>query len=53
MVNHSSLLAWILHEVAWVYSLQSKLELLIDDFMKNRHRVSLKNGKRPLLLAIF
>ena len=53
MVNHSSLLALILYEIALGFLLLSKLELLIDYFIQNLHRVPHKKGKRPLLLAIF
>ena len=53
MVNESSLLALILHEIAWAFFLLSKLKLCFDYNIKNRHRVSQKNFERPLFLAIF
>ena len=46
MVNHSTLLALILHEIACFLFLLSKLELSIDYIMKNTPRLFLKNCKR-------
>ena len=53
MVDQSSLLSLILHEIACLFFLLSKFELLINYIMKKRHRVSQNNCKRPLLLANF
>ena len=54
IVDQSSLLTLILHEIARIVFLLSKLKSLIYYFMKNRHRVSKKMVKDhyfwPILL---